>query len=123
MGPVLIWAAVTCSVLALAGTLVLGWATLPAQLERQLRRSRRDVAEVFARVDEIENEWRRTRKGMEGYLEELETLTNTLESKRKRVAAAESRQKRQQEVEPAPMGSEARRLQLLSAARSQGHPV
>jgi hypothetical protein len=80
----LLVAATVLSVLAVACS---GWAltrSVPASF-------RRLASEATDAVERIESEWRRERVALEGYIEQVQALLESVETKRRRIAAAESK--------------------------------
>lgn len=105
-----------CSALSLLATAVavLGWQRgAPAEFEKR-------VDSLSENVERMYSEWAAARLNFEKLREELLDLAESVETKRRRVAARESRNR----PDPAPDPSSPEyREHLLQQARAQGHHV
>lgn len=98
--------------LALAAGALAGWVSGSALLRESGPVATRQALEEMHR---LRLEWDAWRKGAESVLESLDDLEQTIERKRRRVAAAES-----SKANGPAAGS---RQDLLARARALGHPV
>lgn len=113
------------SVLAAVGTAGFCLRRMQATAPEQLARSHNALTERFDAVIEnserIASEWERTKVNLQTLVTDLTDLGETIETKRKRIAAKEGAAKRQPEV-PQP-GTPEYLAHLRQVARQQGHPV
>ena len=80
----LILLALACSLSALACAGVVAVRSVPSRL-------RRTVAECSQLVAELETQWRAERASLQGYLEEVQGVMESVEKKRRQTAASASR--------------------------------
>jgi lipase chaperone LimK len=111
-----------CTVLALAGCVFLIFTTTPAALKRQITILRAEVQEVQVVVEAIGQRWVAYKAELETLADAVEDNLQTIEKKRRRVAARESREKRANGPEQ-PMSPEEHRLSLQRHARGMGFDV
>lgn len=109
-------------VLALAGCAFLIFSTTPAALKRQITILRAEVQECQVAVEAIAQRWAAYKTEMGALAEHMEDLAETVERKRKRVAAREAREKRDGNAQQ-PMSPEEVRIALTRQARGQGFEV
>ncbi len=104
------------SVLALAGSAFVVWRSVPAEFRRRLDAAEKHVEAMFA-------EWAAAKLHFEKLREELTDLADTVESKRKRVAARQSRQDAAAAAAPPDPGTPEFYDALRARAREMGAPV
>jgi chromosome segregation ATPase len=109
-------------VLALAGCGFLVLTTTPAAIKRQITILRAEVLEVQVAVEAIGQRWTAYKAEMEALAEAIEDTAATIEKKRKRIAAKDSREKRANGPE-VPQTAEEFRLGLQRSARGMGFDV
>lgn len=110
------------TVLALAACAFLVFTTTPAALKRQIQILRAEVVEVQVAVEAIGQRWVAYKAEMEALADAIEDSLGTIEKKRRRVAASESRQKRSN-GDQAPTTPEEYRVALQRQARGAGFDV
>lgn len=111
-----------CTVLATAGCVYLAFSTAPAALKRQVNVLRAEVQEMQVTVEAIGQRWTAFKVEMEGLTEAVEDMLESVERKRRRVAAQESREKRKN-GEEVPQTPEEYRSMLRRQARGAGFDV
>lgn len=104
------------TVLLGAGSCYYGARSLPIQMSRQWARLQAAHGEVVQVVDDLQAEWRRVKKQLDSELDELDTILQRVERKRRSAAAAASRAQPQ---EPPANGSASGRAARIAAARSR----
>jgi chromosome segregation ATPase len=94
--------------------------TRPEKLADKLVEVAAQAQHAEAGVERLHAEWAQTKTSLAGVVEELTDLGDTIETKRKRIAARQGKDN----ALAAPMpGTPEHRAYLLQQARAAGHPV
>lgn len=68
----------------------------PIAQRRELERFRDEIGAVVAETTRVRSEWQTTTQELGSYLDAVEDRLGAIEQKRRRIAASESRQKREE---------------------------